>query len=422
MSFLQQGNKKENSSLFAEINSFATAVGWSVIAIAVVVFLSARCTPGKPKPPEEPKRPEKVVEPWHKAESKAEVAARILARLEKELSEIGIDGSEVIRNAKEHPLSLVSRVPEHDRTRLLVLSREDERKIAQNYVAECRKNGRFADRPGDLERIRRLVSRIVAVIPEIGSEPDVYILTDDTVNACCLPDGTVLVNTGLLEKMPEDDLLAAVLSHELGHAAARHGTEGLSRLLALAAGGVVFEEWAAGLLSALDSGKGVSLVRLAYGIGTDVGIRLPRKRRQENEADRLGVRYLARAGFDPASMARLFERFEQLSPEDRQAFDRLFSTHPMHADRIAHVRDVLLEPDLRDAPPSRHEWSETAGRMAGTVTNLAGRIPPGAVTNLASRIPLGHATNLPLRFPRIPFGAGGMKPTPSPDTSTSSAP
>ena len=363
-------------SVFKQLHSFATAVGWLVIVFVGIVWISnhekSDAHEGRMS---ETSEKSAQVEPWHKAESKAEVARRVLARLERELSELGIAASNVVRNAKEHPLRFLSRVPEHDRTRVLVLSREDEAKIARGYVAECRAKGLFIDTPGMKERVRAIVSRLVAVVPEIGTEPEIHVLRDDSANACCLPDGTVLVNGGLLERIPDDDLLAAVLAHELGHAAARHGNEGLTRLLALAAGGVVFEEGSAGLLPMLDSGEGVSLVRTAYGIGSAVAIRLPRSRRQESEADRLGARYLARAGFDPTAMVRLFEWFEHIAPQKRDAFDRLFATHPLNADRIAHVRDVLLEPDLAVLPTRRGGFAEKAAGLTTAATNLAGRLP-----------------------------------------------
>lgn len=338
---------------------------------------------------------------WHKAETKLEMAERIRDRLVGELERLGLDASNMVANAKSHPTRLVSRVPEHKRTRLLALSKEEEGIIAKAYVEECRKKGLLADDPAAMERIRGIVERLFAVVPEIDAVPEIFIFRDDSVNACCLPDGTVFVNTGTLERIGDDDMLAAIMAHELGHAAARHGNEDVTRALAGAAGGVLTEEVAARFNPVLDSGEGVSLVRTVYGLGTAVGFRLPRDRQQEAEADRLGVRYLARAGFDPEAMGRLFQWFEALEPQGRSVFLQLLSTHPLHADRIDHVQEVLREADLREMPKTG--WFGKAKKKADETDFTAFRSRAGA-SNEVERLPEAteNNTNAPSRFPKIP--------------------
>ena len=357
---------------------------------------------------------------WHRATNKVEVALRIKDRLERELEELGLDPSNLLANAKAHPTQLVRPVPEPPgrigRVRLLVLSKEDEAKLARSVVEEFRREGKLADAddpPGRI-RVERIVGRLVPVVREIERAPEVHLLRDDSVNAFCLPDGTVFVNTGTLRAIPDDGLLAAILAHELGHAAARHGNEGLSRALKVAAAGVVAEEWIAGLAPLFDSGAGVSAVRLLYGIGSDAAYTCPRDRRMENEADRLGTRYLARAGYDPGEMARLLEWFEQINPEDedKKGFLQLFRSHPFHSDRLAHVREVLREPDLgHPLGPTLEDriggWKDKVAGvatnspvgMSSVVTNLPSAVP-GMMTNLISRIPGGSSTNRKWRLPR----------------------
>lgn len=356
---------------------------------------------------------------WHRAANRVEVALRVKDRLERELKEFGLDPSNLLANAKEHPTRLVRPVPEHPgvlgRVRLLVLSDEDEAKLARSVVDECRRKGRLADAedPAGLARVERIVRRLVPVIREIGQEPEIHLLRDDSVNACCLPDGTVLVNTGTLARIPDDGLLAAILAHELGHAAARHGNEGVSRALKVAAAGVVAEEWMAGLAPVFDSDFGVSVVRVLYGIGSDAAYTSPRDRRMEAEADRLGVRYLARAGYDPQSMARLFEWFEQIAPEDREGFLQIFRSHPFHSERAEHVREVLQEPDLGQplGPTLEDRIGEWKDKATGVATNfpvavpsVATNLPPavsGIATNAAS-VAAGFKTNILNRFPKLP--------------------
>lgn len=319
---------------------------------------------------------------WHKATSKGEVLQRIKDRLVCELAAYGLNASNIVANAKAHPTRFRAGVPEHKRSRWLVLSTNDESVIARKYIEECRERGRLVDEPVAVERVRKIIERLVAVVPEIISVPEIHIFRDDSVNAFCLSDGTVFVNEGTLKKVPDDSLLAAILAHELGHAAARHGNERIAYALIGAAGGVLFEEWVAGVAPALDSGEGVSFIRLAYGIGGDVGFHLPRSRLQESEADRLGVRYLARAGFDPEAMVRLFQWFEAIDSQDSDAFKQLFSDHPLHAERLAHVRVVLRESDLREMP--KETWR---GKLKKKADEIDFSNAPSAVTNVTSRLP-----------------------------------
>lgn len=334
------------------------------------------------KPDAQP--PEDPIPDWHRAESKEEVARRIKERLVGELDALGLDASNIVANAKAHPTRLVACVPEHKRTRLLVLSTNDEAVIARSYVEECEKNGRFDDKTDQIARVRAIAERLVPAIPEIDTVPGIHILRDDSVNACCLPDGTMFVNTGTLKTITDDSLLAAILSHELGHAAARHGNEAVSLALIGAAGESAFEELLAGMMPALNSREGVSLIRLVYGISINVGFKLPRSRRNEFEADRLGVRYLARAGFDPESMVHLFDYLEATHPLEKDVFVQLLSTHPLTADRIEHARKALSEPDLSEMPKVR--WSGELKRKADEI-DFSNVDYKAAASNAASRLP-----------------------------------
>ena len=316
--------------------------------------------------------------PRHHTDSKAELLLRTLARIQAELDDLGIDGAGVVKNAK-NPKNLFSVVPEHKRPRLLLLSREHEETISQNIVEAYRKAGLFADksRPEDLERIRGIVGRLVRAIPEIDRVPEVHLVRDEDVNACCFPDGTVFVNTGTLEAFRDDDDLAGVLAHELGHAAARHGNEQLSRLLLIAAGAAPFENWLEGLSPWLDSDVGVPLVHLVYGIGSRASVHLPVSRRQESEADRLGTHYLARAGFAPDGLLRVLRYFDRMRLDPPKALERVFSTHPVSAKRIERVAKVLQEPDLREMPEKKPPfviWKKEDGDSTEAGTNRPPRI------------------------------------------------
>lgn len=345
------------------------------------------------------------VEKWQRAENIKEVGERIITRLEEALNEMGIDSSNVVANAKANPAKLIRPVPEPEkmipRYRLLVLSNEDEAKIAKSYVKDCLDKKLFVDNDSEgLERVNKIVSRLVPVIPQIKDNPKVYLLRDDSVNACCLPDGTIFVNTGTLSMIKNDDLLAAILAHELGHAAAQHGNEGFSRVLKILAVGVVVEESMAKFVRELDNNEGVFIVRYIYGLGASAAYDRPRDRRAEYEADRLGTRYLARAGYNPKAMLQLFEWFASINPEGDRSFEDLFRTHPYHIERADNVRKVLQEDDLYEMPKNLLDEIATNYTNAVSVsTNLIGKV----------KIKPNISTNLLERLPKLPFGKGKAK-------------
>ena len=335
-----------------------------------------------------------------------EVGERIITRLEEALNEMGIDSSNVVANAKANPAKLIRPVPEPEkipRYRLLVLSNEDEAKIAQSYVKDCLDKKLFVDNDSEgLERVNKIVSRLVPVIPQIKDNPKIYLLRDDSVNACCLPDGTIFVNTGTLSMIKNDDLLAAILAHELGHAAAQHGNEGFSRVLKILAVGVVVEESMAKFVRELDNNEGVFIVRYIYGLGASAAYDRPRDRRAEYEADRLGTRYLARAGYNPEAMLQLFEWFASINPEGDRSFKDLFRTHPYHIERADNIRKVLQEDDLYEMP--KNPLVEIATNYTNAVsvsTNLIGKVKNIPNPNIS--------TNILKRLPKLPFGKSKAK-------------
>lgn len=277
----------------------------------------------------------------------ASVFANMMTKLDAELAGLGTSRKEVLSYVAKHPLKTTAYVPEykafpeHKRRRIMALPPAVEVIIASNYVAKMMSEGRLYEEAKDMGRVLGVVNRIVAVLPE-KIPVKVYLDKDETLNAYCLPDGTIAVHKGALLQLKDDALLAAIIAHEYGHAVAHHGNEQLSRVLKWTAGDAVVEEMCQTFVDRIGS-KNVSLVNAAYGLGKDVGALLPKSRRAELEADRLSVLFLKRAGYDPEASVRLFEFFESLekgkSGQDKRV--SYFSTHPANADRVANARDAL---------------------------------------------------------------------------------
>lgn len=188
----------------------------------------------------------------------------------------------------------------------------------------------------DYERVVRVGRRIAAVSHE-PNLPWEFALIDEpnTVNAFCLPGGKVAVYSGILSVAQGDAGLAVVIGHEIAHAIARHGSERMTNQLALELG-------QAGLAQVLES-KGAAtqqLVLTAFGAGAQLGVVLPFSRSQETEADRIGLIYMARAGYDPAEAPRFWERMTAGGGARPPAF---LSTHPAPEDRVRQLEALVPE-------------------------------------------------------------------------------
>jgi predicted Zn-dependent protease len=172
---------------------------------------------------------------------------------------------------------------------------------------------------------------------------EVVLFQDSSANAFALPGGKIGVHVGLLRVAKNDAQLATVLGHEVGHVLASHSNERVSETLAVQLG-------LAGT-AALLSGEGkkdqqkTNLLMAALGIGAQFGILLPHSRGQESEADIIGLRLMARAGFDPQESTALWRNMIQ--DAGGKAPPEFLSTHPASDNRIqkleAEIPAVLPE-------------------------------------------------------------------------------
>jgi predicted Zn-dependent protease len=171
------------------------------------------------------------------------------------------------------------------------------------------------------------------------------VVSDPEINACALPGGKVVVNSGLCDNFEgDDDALAFVIAHEIGHVTARHSAEQLTTSTAVNLIATVAQAAAAasGVPGALDR-------RMAEGIEglLDMGLFRPRSREQEFEADAIGVELCARGGWAaPHGALRVFRCFDALTraklgpvSEQQAMFLNFLSTHPTPRDRAIAVSE-----------------------------------------------------------------------------------
>lgn len=160
------------------------------------------------------------------------------------------------------------------------------------------------------------------------------VFEDDQANAFVLPGGKVGFYTGIFDRMKNDHHLATVMGHEVGHVTARHAAERYSQQLAAGIGMTA----AAVALEAGDVRGGAQIAGI-LGLGVQFGILLPYSRRHELEADRLGIQYMHRAGYDARQSLQFWDNMSaQRSGGQPPEF---LSTHPSDATRKAAIRQEL---------------------------------------------------------------------------------
>ncbi|MEQ1559531.1 MAG: M48 family metallopeptidase [Methyloglobulus sp.] len=165
-----------------------------------------------------------------------------------------------------------------------------------------------------------------AITQVVGGNWEVVVFEDSTPNAFALPGNKIGVYTGMLQLVSNQDQLAAVIGHEIGHVLAKHSNERASQEMAMSQGMNILQAIAMPTSPLGQLGFGL------LGVGAEYGVLKPYGRTQESEADMIGVDLMAKAGFDPRNSVGLWQRMEQAT-QGKQPVE-FMSTHPSHATRI----------------------------------------------------------------------------------------
>ena len=227
--------------------------------------------------------------------------------------------------------------PETGRSQVLLVSTADEARLGFQAFEKLKQNKPQVRGGKDWKMLQRVGKRIADVTRLPYAKWEFVLFKDDrNANAFALPGGKVGIYTGILPITRDEAGLATVIGHEVAHAAARHGAERLSHSLLIQLGGTA-------LSAALGSSSPATrdLALQAYGIGTSLGVALPYSRTQELEADRLGLLYMARAGYDPAAAVQFWQRFAEYSRRRGGRPPEFLSTHPLDQRRIASIQAQL---------------------------------------------------------------------------------
>lgn len=176
-----------------------------------------------------------------------------------------------------------------------------------------------------------------AIINKLGPQSDfekweIVVFDSDQVNAFALPGGKIGVYTGLLEVATNQNQLATVIGHEIGHVIANHSNERLSSTQISNAG--------LQLSNVAMAGSDYQSITMAgLGLGLQYGLLMPYGRAQESESDIVGLRLMAEAGFDPQQSVKLWENMAKASGGNQPP--ELLSTHPSNSTRITDLQNEI---------------------------------------------------------------------------------
>lgn len=241
-------------------------------------------------------------------------------------------------------------VPETGRKSFNFMSEGEEMQLGFSEFEKMKKEVPLSKDAAATALVERVGRRIAAVAqPDMpNAQWEFVVFESKEANAFCLPGGKVGVYTGILPITRDEAGLATVIGHEVAHAVARHGGSRMSTAVALqTAGGV-----AGSVLGATKYANWGPAFSQVYGVGSQVGVALPHSRLQESEADRIGLRYMARAGYDPEAAIGFWQRFAEFNRQSGGGETPWFlRTHPVDETRIQQIRDWLPEARAQSRAP-----------------------------------------------------------------------
>ncbi len=265
------------------------------------------------------------------------------------------------------PTQVANSLPDLGSTANATLSRQDEMQLGRLMMRDLRSQDAVLDDPETTDYLQSIGSRIAIQAQDGKQQFHFFALRDPSVNASALPGGFIVVNTGLILLTSSESELAGVIAHEIGHVVQRHIARAVqansrSSLATMAA------TLGAVLIGAV-TGNGAALPGIiAMGQGTAMQQQINFSRMEESEADRVGIGYMAAAGFDPNAMAAFFSTMSRDRGVAGEQIPALLQDHPVDSVRIAEARARVASlsgyerrPDSESYPYIRERLRVIAG-------------------------------------------------------------
>ncbi len=253
-------------------------------------------------------------------------------------------------------MSSCSSAPITDRKQLKIVSETKLNAQAAAIYEKIKEKEKMSDDTKTLNQIKEIGKRMENSISEYfyraGLEDPTlyfeweYILIDrkKVRNAWCMPGGKIAVYTGILDATKNNDGLAAVMGHEIAHAVAKHSVERASRATLVNTGTQIIDVFSGGKLSQVNRTTGMNTV----GLITQFGLLNPFNRKQESEADYLGMIFSSLSGYDIRETVKIWERMKALNKGKEPP--EFMSTHPSSSNRIKDLNEKMNDVILNYPP------------------------------------------------------------------------
>ena len=235
--------------------------------------------------------------------------------------------------------------PTTGKRHIIIISQQQEIAMGSEAAPEFEKEfgGKVPNQ--QLQDYVRSVGMKLAGVSDRARPYEYTLVSSDVPNAFALPGGKIFITAGLMSRMENERELAAVLAHETAHVAAQHNVLGMQRQM----GASVLAELA-GMVIGGDKGKAAqAAAQIVTGVAS-----LKYSRDDEYEADKYGIKYMQRAGYNPYGMVELLTTLKNLSESEGGTLTEMFQTHPLTQKRIDQARGVITaeypkySPDKRD--------------------------------------------------------------------------
>ena len=253
-------------------------------------------------------------------------------------------------------ISSCSTVPITERKQLRIISESTLNRQAEQIYKKVKSKEKLSDDLNQLNEIKEIGHRIEDAVSEYFYGNNIvdptanfmweYILVDNKKikNAWCMPGGKIAVYSGILEVTKNKHGLASVMGHEIAHAVAKHSVERASRSIAINVGTQIADIFSGGKISGASRAAGVDVA----GMLAQFGIMNPFNRKQESEADYLGLIFTSLAGFDIRESVKVWERMKEANKGKEPP--EWISTHPSTSRRIQQISDWIPEIILEYPP------------------------------------------------------------------------
>lgn len=253
-------------------------------------------------------------------------------------------------------------------SRFNFFSKEQDVQLGKEAAAEIEKQVAVVSNAEVQNYVNKIAQKLVAQ-PEADKYPYTFkVVYDKSINAFALPGGAAYVHTGLISAAENEAQVAGVVAHEISHVALRHGTSQVTKAnatqLLAGLGGAMLGGGLLGQLAQIGAGLGANSLLLKF------------SRSAESDADLLGARMMARAGYDPIEMAAFFQKLEDEEKKSGQSVPQFLSDHPSPGNR---VKAVSAEVKLMQARQYTKGDSAELTRVKQVINGLP--VPAKANTN-----------------------------------------